>query len=84
MQRKQSTSAPGVDTLSHVTEHHTSEHIQIAVSVLELRISEQVHTSSTALHAQLQRLTCPRMPTNQQQSIPLGATFATEGGMAAN
>jgi hypothetical protein len=54
-----------------------------SVSALELRISEQIRASSTALLAQLHRLTCPHLPTNQQQSISLDATFATGGGKAA-
>jgi hypothetical protein len=84
MQPEQSTCAPGVDALPSVHEQRTSEHIQIAVSALELRISEQIQASSnTALLAHLQRLTCPHVPTNQQQSIPPDATIATEGGKAA-
>jgi hypothetical protein len=51
MQREQSTFAPGVDALSLVTERRNSEHIQIAVSTLELRISEQIQASNTALLA---------------------------------
>jgi hypothetical protein len=42
MQLEQSTSAPGVDALLSLREHRTSEHIQIAVSALELRISVQI------------------------------------------
>jgi hypothetical protein len=70
--------------VTHVTEQRTSEHIQIAISTLELRISEHIQVSNTALLAQLQRLTCPHVPSNQQQSIPLDATFATEGSKAAH
>jgi hypothetical protein len=66
MQPQQSTSAPGVDTLSHPRELRTTEHIQIAVSALGLRISEQIQASDTALLAQLQRLKGSNVPTNQQ------------------
>jgi hypothetical protein len=65
MQPDQSTSVPGVGALPPVTKQRTSEHIQIAVSALELRISEQIQASNTALIAQLQPLTCPHVPTNQ-------------------
>jgi hypothetical protein len=82
MQHEQSTSAPGFDALPPVTEHRTSEHIQIAVSALELWISEHIQASNTGLLAQLQRASkfvgiCPHVPTIQKQSIPLDATCAT-------
>jgi hypothetical protein len=63
MQSEQSTVVPGFDALPSVHEHRTSEHIQIAVSALELRISEQIQASNTPLPAQLQRLTSPAVPT---------------------
>jgi hypothetical protein len=83
MQPEQSTSAPGVDALPPVTEKRFSENIQIVVSLLELRISEHLQASNTALLAQLQPLSCPLVPTNQGQSISLDATFANDGGKAA-
>jgi hypothetical protein len=54
MQHEQSTSAPRFDALPPITEHRTSEHIQIAVTALELWISEHIQTSNTGLLAQLQ------------------------------
>jgi hypothetical protein len=83
MQHEKSTSAPGVGALPSVNEQRTSEHIQ-KVSALKLRISEQIQASNTTLLAQIQRLTCPLVPTNQQHSIYPDATFAIEGGKAAH
>jgi hypothetical protein len=50
---EQSTSAHGVDALSSTNEHRTTEDIQIAVSALEFRISEQIYASNTALLAHI-------------------------------
>jgi hypothetical protein len=83
MQPEPSSFAPGVDTLPSVIEQRTSEQTQSAVSALELRLTEQIHASNTALLAQLERLTSPHVLTNQQQSIPHVATIATKGGKAA-
>jgi hypothetical protein len=83
MQHAQSTSAPRVDALPSASEQHTTQQIQIAVSALELRISEHIQASSTALLAQLQRFTCPNVPTSQQQSIPPDSTIVIEGTKAA-
>jgi hypothetical protein len=51
MQSEPSPSVPGVDTLTFVIEERTSEHIRSALSALELRISEQIQASNTALLA---------------------------------
>jgi hypothetical protein len=64
MQHKPFSSAPGVDTLPSLIEQRTSEHIQSAVSALELRLAEQIPAFNTALLAQLERLTGPLMLTN--------------------
>jgi hypothetical protein len=64
MQHEQSTSAHGVDTLPHATEHRNTEHIQIPVSALELRSFEEIQASNTALLAQLRRLIGSTVPTN--------------------
>jgi hypothetical protein len=82
MQPEPSSSAPGVDTLPSLIEQRISKHIQSAVSALELRLAKQIQASNTALLAQLERLTCPHVLTNQQQSIPPDATIAIEGGKA--
>jgi hypothetical protein len=83
MQLKQYTAAPRVDALPAPSEQRTTEHIQIAVSSLELRISELSEASDTALLAQLQHLTASNVPTNRQQTISIDATIAIEGGKAA-
>jgi hypothetical protein len=82
MQPEPSSSAPGVDTLPPLNEQRTSEKIQSAVSALGIRLAEQIQASNTALLAELERLTCPPVLPNQQQSIPPEAIIAIEGGKA--
>ena len=83
MQPEKRTSALGVDPPPDAIERHTTEHMEIAVSALELRLSSHIQASNTVSLAQLQCLTCSTVPTNQPPSIPPHATIATEGGKAA-